>query len=125
MEWPEQLIVFVELTEGVLKQPNVLSDFPVVKGLIVHDKSIKMQLEKIGSKSKVLLARSISGGWLVELEEGRLVCLKPTMPLDLRVLNKDIDAYFKQIHDRNGYLLLDVPPMALEQCRTLLELVCL
>ncbi len=126
MEWPEKLRVFIEVRGAVLEQSaGALSDLPAVEGIIVHDERIKIQLEKTGVKSKVLLASSIADGWLIELEEGRLVCLKLTIPLDLRALNKDIDAYYKQIHDRNGYLLLDAPLMALEQCRTLLDLICL
>jgi len=126
MEWPEKLRVFVEVRGSVLEQlAGALSNLPAIEGIIVHDESSKIELEKIGVKCKVVLARSVTNGWLVNLVEGRLVCLKPTLPLDLRVLRKDIDTYFKQINDRDGYLLLDAPPMALEQCRTLLDLACL
>ena len=126
MEWPEKLSVFIEVRGSVLEQSaGALSDLPAVEGVIVHDERIKIQLEKTGIKCKVLLARLITNGWLVDLAEGRLVCLKPTFPLDLREIRKDIDTYYKQIHDRNGYLLLDVPSTALEQCQTLLDLVCL
>jgi hypothetical protein len=123
MEWPEHLTVFVEVTGSILKQPSVLPHLPTVEGLVVHDESLKIQLEKAGVKSKVVLAMSVTNGWLVEWDEARLVGLKPTMPLDLRALRKEVDAYYPQNNDEDGFLLLDVPPTALVQCRTLLDLL--
>jgi len=125
MEWPEHLTVFVEVTGQILEQPGVLSHLPIVEGLIVHDENMKIQLEKTGVKSKVVLAVSITHGWLVERGEARLVCLKPTIPLDLRALRKEIDAYYPLNNDEDGFLLLNLPPAALVQCRTLLGLLCL
>ncbi len=128
MEWPEHLTVFVEVAGSILKQPSVLPHLPTVEGLVVHDERLKIQLEKTGVKSKVVLAISVTNGWLVEWDEARLVCLKPAMPLDLRALRKEIDAYYPQNNNNNdedGFLLLNLPPMALVQCRTLLDLLCL
>jgi hypothetical protein len=125
-DYPEHLLVYVEVTEMLLNgSAHTISSLAPVRALLTRDEKVQIQLEKIGVKSRVALLKSLMNGWWADLDEGRLVSLKPKLPLDLRALRSEIEFYYRQASGSKGYLFLDTPPGTLEQCRTLLNLLCL
>lgn len=123
LDWPEQLTGFIEITREALREPAILSALPPARALIVHDENAQSRLEASGVKGDVILAEPGSNGWRAKLAEGRLLSLKPALPLDLRALRRDIESWCDPGYKGEGYLILDAPPMVLEQCRILLELM--
>jgi hypothetical protein len=123
---PEHLRVYVEATDVMLNWPaHMMSSLAPVRALLTRDEKVKIQLEKTSVKCRVRLVKPLTNGWWVDLAEGRLVSLKPELPLDLRGLRSEIEAYYERASGSQGYLFLDAPPGVLEQCRILLDLLCL